>query len=164
MNWLDRRTDVWTMKLRKATLITPRGKKVNGTHKFGLVKDTLMEPRSQAQILIIRISNGTFRHPNLSVMNAVMLDATFHAVRKRLRVLCCLIEGLGRWREEGEVNTTRHARHIFPRMRSQSEHHTWRLKSCEVQALFMLRAFPKKPVILVIVVRISHLQPWRCAA
>ena len=77
MNWLDRRTDVWTIKLWKATLVTPRGKKVNGTHKFGRVKETLMEPRSQPQILIIRIYNGTIRHPNFSVMNAVMLDATF---------------------------------------------------------------------------------------
>ena len=77
MNWSDRRTDVWTMKLWKVTLVTPRGKKENGTHEFGPVKETLMEPRSQPQILVIRISNGTIRHPNLSVMDAVMLDATF---------------------------------------------------------------------------------------
>ena len=54
-------------------------------------------------------------------------------------------------------------RHICPHLCTQSDHHAWWLKRCEAQALFMLRAFPKKLVILVIVVRISHLQPWRCA-
>ena len=165
MNWSDRRTDVWTMKLWKATLVTPRGKKENGTHEFGPVKETLMEPRSQPQILVIRISNGTIRHPNLSVMNAVMLDATFsHEVPQRLRVMCSLIEGLGRWREEGEVNTTRLKRHIFPRMRSQSEHYAWWPKRCEAQALFKLCACLKEPVVVVKVVCISHLHLWRCAA
>ena len=68
-----------------------------------------------------------------------------HAVPQRLRVMCSLIEGLGRWREEREVNTTRLKLHIFPRMRTQSEHYAWWPKSCEAQALFKLCACLKEP-------------------